>query len=70
MHECSLPYDYLIVATGGKKREERAGFKAKSEQSARRLSSTTIDYLRNRSTGDLQRSAAVNSDGKSRRFWG
>jgi hypothetical protein len=29
-----------------------------------------IDHLRNRSTGDLQRSAAVNSDGKSRRFWG
>ena len=54
----------------GKKREERAGFRAKSEQFARRVSSTTIGRLRNRSTGYLQRSVIVNSDGKSRRFWG
>jgi hypothetical protein len=49
----------------GKKREERAGFRAKSEQFVRRVSSTTIGRLRNRSTGDLLLLTSVNS-GKQR----
>ncbi len=57
-------------ADSGNKREDVAGFGAKSEQFARSMSSTAIERLGNRSTGGLQRSVVVNSDGKSRYFWG
>jgi hypothetical protein len=56
--------------TDGKKREERADLRTKSEQSARRMSGITIDNLEIRSTGGPQRSVVVNSDRKSSRFWG
>jgi hypothetical protein len=49
----------------GKKREERAGFRAKSEQIVQSVSSTTIGHLRNHSKGDLPLLTSVNS-GKQR----
>ena len=39
---------YLVFYVSGKKHEERAGFEVKSEQFARRVSSSTIDDARNR----------------------
>jgi len=39
-----------------------AGFRAKSEQLARRVSSTTIEQLKGRERGELSRSAIVNMD--------
>jgi hypothetical protein len=45
----------------GKEGEERAGFRVKSEQSARKVSSTTIECLKKRSGGAFQNSMVVNS---------
>ena len=49
--------------------EERAGFKAKSEQSARRLSSTAIDHLKRRSRGGWSHIVFINSGVQSYRFY-
>src|SRR5712692_7433331 len=65
---CHRVLSSRVIRAAGNKREELAGFGAKSEHSARSMSSTAIEHLRNRSTGGLQRSVVVNSDGKSRSF--
>ncbi len=46
----------------GKWGQDIAGFRAKSEQLARRVSSTTIEQLKGRERGELSRSAIVNMD--------
>ncbi len=48
--------------TAGKWGQDIAGFRAKREQLARRVSSTTIEQLKGRERGELSRSAIVNMD--------
>jgi len=57
-------YHQTLSKADGKKREGLAGFRAKSEQSARRVSSTAIEHLRNCSRRRLLCAVVVNSGGQ------
>jgi hypothetical protein len=60
--ECSANKCNCSVPTGSK-REEWSGFRVTSEQSARRVSSSTIDGLRSRLRSGLLCTRVVNSAG-------